>query len=224
MVGPKFRQDNDISRYLYSKGHEIFEGHSQMIDRQVVLLKELASDKSLRNALEIGFNAGHSAELFLKDTTLNLISFDIAKWDYTPTSKEYIDTTYPHRHELIIGNSTKTVPEYIENNPNKKFDLIYIDGGHDIKISKADLKNCRKLAHRETMVVMDDTVYSKKWERQWTSGPSKAWKQAIKLGEHGRSLVQEISREEFSEGHGMSWGKYVFDYSVAELDFFWSKY
>jgi predicted O-methyltransferase YrrM len=214
-----FKVNNDISRYLYSKGFEVFEGHSQMIDRQIVILKELASDRSQTNALEIGFNAGHSAELFLKDTALDLTSFDIGRWNYTSAAKEYMDETYPLRHELIIGDSTKTVPEFIKNNPNKKFDLIYIDGGHDIKIAKADIKNCRKLAHRKTIVIMDDTVYSEEWKRQWTSGPSKAWEEAIE-----KKLIQETSREEFRSGHGMSWGKYVFDYGVAELDFFWSKY
>ena len=52
--------------------------------------------------------------------------------------KEFIDKNYPDRHTLIIGNSLNTVPEYFKKE-NKKFDLIFIDGGHDYDIAKYDL-------------------------------------------------------------------------------------
>jgi len=65
---------------------------------------------------------------------------------------------YPNRHKLIIGDSTKSVPEYIKNNNDIKFDIIYIDGGHEYNIAKQDLINCHKLAHKNTLVILDDVI------------------------------------------------------------------
>jgi hypothetical protein len=39
--------------------------------------------------------------------------------------------TYPDRHKLIIGDSIITIPKFINENKNIKFDIIFIDGGHD---------------------------------------------------------------------------------------------
>lgn len=113
------------------------------------------------NVMEIGFNAGHSAELFLQyNRSLNLVSFDIGQHDYVLTSKKYIDFSYPDRHTLILGDSTVTIPEYIKNNKDVKFDVIFIDGGHNYEIVKKDMENCFHLAHENTIVILDDTVYT----------------------------------------------------------------
>ena len=75
--------------------------------------------------MEIGFNAGHSAELFLKYTSAHVTSFDLGDHPYVTHAKEYIDAYYPGRHSLILGDSTVTVPKCIG-----KYDIIFIDGGH----------------------------------------------------------------------------------------------
>ena len=56
--------------------------------------------------------------------------------------------------------SKNTIPEYIVSNP-KKFDLIFIDGGHDLETAESDLFNCKDLSHNDTIVIMDDTVLRK---------------------------------------------------------------
>lgn len=156
--------------------------------------------------MEIGFLAGHSAEVFLKNNeTLTLTSFDLGKHKYVTPAKQYIDSTYPGRHQLIIGDSKVTVPEFTEANKHVKFDVIFIDGGNDIETSKMDLANCLNLAHVNTVVILDDTVFTKGWEKHYTIGPTMTW------NEHVRdNKILTLNSKDYSSGRGMSWGKYVF--------------
>ena len=193
-----------LTSLLKRNGFHEFEGYSQQIPNQIKDLIELSRKPDI-NVMEIGFNAGHSAEIFLNtNRTLSLTSFDLGQHKYVPVAKGYIDAMYPNRHTLILGNSTETVPKYIHANPDKTFDLIFIDGGHDYKVSNADLVNCKKLANKDTVVIMDDTIYTDKWTQDWTLGPTKTWLEHVNRGE-----ISEIHKVDYGIGRGMSWGKYV---------------
>ena len=190
-----------LSDFLSYRGFHGFEGYSQQVPKQVKDLIELS--KGSMTAMEIGFNAGHSAEVFLQNNqNLTLTSFDLNAHPYVSAGKEYMDTMYQNRHSLILGNSVVTVPEYINNNPGKVFDLIFIDGGHEYDIATADLENCRKLAHKDTIVILDDTVFT---EEGLSYGPTKAWLTQVDSGK-----ITETSRVLYEPGRGMAWGKYVF--------------
>ena len=194
-----------ITNYLSSRGFHHFEGYSQQIPKQVTDLIKLSSASDI-HVMEIGFNAGHSAEVFLQNNpTLTLTSFDLGHHSYVSAAKEYIDATYPNRHTLILGDSTVTVPTYINNNPGKTFDLIFIDGGHDYRIARADLENCRKIANNDTVVIMDDTMFTNAWIAGWNTGPTKTWVEHL-----NNQTITEIHRVDYCHGRGMTWGKYVF--------------
>jgi hypothetical protein len=116
--------------------------------------------------------------------------------------KEYIDKTFLGRHELVLGDSLKTIPSY---SSDIKFDLIFIDGCHDLEFAKGDFGNCKRFAHKDTIVIMDDTMFTSGWNRFWNDGPSTAIVDAIKNKE-----FQMLAHADFTIGRGMCWGKYVF--------------
>ncbi len=153
--------------------------------------------------MEIGFNGGHSSELFLSSNkNIEVVSFDIGEHNYVKLGKEFIDKTYPNRHELIIGNSLETLP-YYSSNVNKKFDIIFIDGGHTYDVVKGDIINCKKLAHDKSIVIMDDTITNHGLLRHWNLGPNRAWKEAKEW-----NIIKELGSVDYSPGRGQSWGYY----------------
>ena len=194
---------SSLTAYLNSKNAILMEGYSQQVIPQLNDLQSLAS--SAKSILEIGFNGGHSSEFFLSmNTTVEVTSFDLGEWDYVKIGKEYIDMTFPGRHSLVLGDSTKSISKYGIMNPEKKYDFIFIDGGHTYDVAMADLKNCARFAHENTIVAIDDTMYIPEWVLEFNVGPTQAWIDAINSG-----LVSEIKRNNYWRGRGMSWGKYM---------------
>ncbi|MGH9047708.1 MAG: class I SAM-dependent methyltransferase, partial [Acidimicrobiales bacterium] len=138
----------------------------------------------IHEVVEIGFNAGHSSYLFLSARPdVRVLSFDLGDHDYIDMTKGLIDRLFPGRHELIKGDSTKTVPAFADANPDRTFDLIYIDGGHDYEVAKADLEHCRRLSTAASLLVMDDLEP----DHEWGAGPARAWREA-----KDASLIEEI--------------------------------
>jgi predicted O-methyltransferase YrrM len=194
-----------ITSFLNNKGFNYFEGYSQQLPQQVEDLINLTNKPNI-NVMEIGFNAGHSAEVFLQNNkSLKLTSFDLGEHNYVTTAKDYIDSTYPDRHKLILGDSRTSIPIYLENNKDTKFDIIFIDGGHDYQIAKADMENCFHLAHKDTIVILDDTIFTQGWEQGWTIGPTRVWTEHLQ-----QNKIVELNRKDYCNGRGMSWGKYIF--------------
>ena len=111
----------------------------------------------LKKILEIGFNGGHSCEAFLESgNEVSVISFDLNSHSYTQTGVNFMFKKYPGRFQFIPGDSSVTVNAYAAAHPDEKFDLIFIDGCHEHKVAVGDIQNCQKLAHRKTIVWIDD--------------------------------------------------------------------
>ena len=219
--------DTYLSRYAVTD----YEGNSGQIPAQTArLIQLIQSLSSCANILEIGFNAGHSAETFLSHSLAHVTSFDLGDRGSVPYAKKFMDLKYPTRHTLIIGDSTLTIPEWTKQSLTQDLshsgqsptqdlshakhenirvgqsptqDLLFIDGGHTYEIARADIMNCKALAHKDTIVAMDDVCMMAEDQQEWTLGPSKAWTDCVHNG-----IISMEGSERYAVGRGMCWGKY----------------
>ena len=180
------------------------EGHCGNFPEYLSKLDEVLSEyKDSKHIFEIGFNIGVSSDFFLDNfKNSKVTSVDIGYHGYVKGAKICIDNIYPFRHKLYIGDSTDIVPKLKFEHT---FDIIFIDGGHMDDIPYKDIINCKRLANKNTIVIIDDIVLSAVYVRDFNISPINAWNRAISEG-----ILSEEGSVEFSPGRGFAWGKYLF--------------
>jgi hypothetical protein len=127
-------------------------------EQRQTIVKRLKKLPHIESVAEISLNGGHNAETFFT-SCLNLKKFTIFNANnhlYATAAADYFRKVHKTAFEFVPGNSRVSVPTYASNNPNQLFDLIWIDGEHSYNECRADLLNCKKLAHPETVVLIDD--------------------------------------------------------------------
>jgi len=168
--------------YLLGWGHGVFEGSSG--DDEMGYLVDLVRRTSARTVLEIGFNVGLSSQAMLSAAPdVRVVSFDLGFHTYIGRAKEYVDRRFPGRHELVLGDSRATLPTYAAKAGRQMFDLAFVDGGHELEVVRADLRNARTLCKSNAHVMVDDLA---PW-KPWGVGPALAWREALDEG----LIVQE---------------------------------
>jgi predicted O-methyltransferase YrrM len=184
----------DLRKYLRKKGHTSFEGSCYYQTEQQELLKELTKNK--QTGLEIGFNAGDSAYLFLQQGC-SLTSCDIFRHQYCYDACDFLRDKYNGNFFIIKGDSRIVLPEL-----ECKYDFIYVDGNHSYKVVKEDLKNIVKLCHKDTLVIIDDYVIEPDLIRGYNEG--------VIQGVAEFEEFEVIGQKDFGIGRGMIWGKLNF--------------
>ena len=172
-------------------------GHSGQVDEQVEALAAICKNLDEKgDVVEVGFNAGHSAAIFLENTDKNVISFDILEeGNIADVAKEYIDMTYPNRHTLVVGDSRTTVPQFDFENG---ISAIYIDGNHSYEYAKADIINCLDKAKSGTVIIVDDILTM---GYPCDEGPGMAWRESLL-----DLNIYETGQIDFNFWRGMAWG------------------
>lgn len=180
-----FRRDHDVQELIdhINENKKLFRTMEGSADTdELRYLTRWARNASLIG--EIGFNAGFSSFAFLSSNRkCRVVSFDIGEHGYVKFAKQFIDQVFPGRHQLIIGDSLQTVPEFAREHPKLKFDFIFIDGAHEYDVVKKDIEHMRRLAHRKSVVAIDDLT---PW-LPWGQGPTTAWLEA----QETKLLVQQ---------------------------------
>ena len=127
---------------------------TELIPKQLNLIS--AAIKATE-AMEIGFNAGHSALfMLLANPQLHLKCFDNLSHKYTLKCYQYLKYHFRTRIEMIAGDSNQTVTEYHKTAPSKTYDLIHIDGSHEEKTAQSDLTNSYQLLESFGTLIWDD--------------------------------------------------------------------
>jgi predicted O-methyltransferase YrrM len=178
---PTLQHMKQVERRLYWRllFRRLGAGEGSSSAQELLYLVVTARRSGARLIGEIGFNAGCSSYALLKHVPdAKVVSFDLGEHDSVAVNKKLIDEKFPGRHTLVTGDSRETVPAFADGNPDLRFDLVFIDGGHEYAVAHADLLNMRRLSSARTAVVMDDLV---PWQ-SYGSGPTKAWEEAIRDG------------------------------------------
>lgn len=211
--GPTLKQMKQVERRLYWRliFRRLGAGEGSSSAAELLYLARLARRIGARSIAEIGFNAGCSSYALLKFVPgAAVVSFDLGEHASVAVNKTLVDREFPGRHTLVTGDSRETVPAFASDHPDTHFDLVFIDGGHDYDVARADIANMRALCSPDTAVVMDDLV-------PWCSygaGPARAWEEAV-AGSVVRQeeLFQDGERVPAARPPGVrAWalGRYVF--------------
>ena len=146
------------SEWIEGKSDRI-EGNNGILSHQSRLFHWLAGRPWVNTICETGFNAGHGTLQWLTGSDhAHVYSFDIGTHYYTRPIAEYLNRTFPGRHHITFGDSTKTVPDFAARHSEVKCDIILVDGGHSHRVATADLKNFRKLVNFERNVLILDDI------------------------------------------------------------------
>lgn len=176
----KYSKFNNVNEYLkYVLNNCYIEGNLSSMKIKTNKLIDIIKTNNINNILEIGFNSGYSSEVMLNlNENINITSYDIGCHFYVKLAKYYIDLNFKGRHNLIIGDSNKTM---LDNKDNRIYDLIFIDGGHTFSCALIDIINCYKFSNKDTLIIVDDVNKDNK-EQKFVINPTNAVLNAYKCG------------------------------------------
>lgn len=124
-------------------------------------LFNLIQDHQIKRMVEIGFNGGHSATLFLSALPKDgeLLFFDLFTHLYAKPCYDYLKSQFPQIKNLIAGNSVETMPTYIETHPEEvgSYDCVHVDGCHDLDFVLSDVVAADRLLKKGGILILDDT-------------------------------------------------------------------
>ena len=110
---------------------------------------------------EIGFNAGHSAALFMLNAPrAEFMFFDIGEHKYTKPCYEFLLSKLPGiKSEILYGDSRVNLPVWMHSFPHQigTYDVVHVDGGHSESCATSDLSSAIMLVKKGGIVIMDDT-------------------------------------------------------------------
>lgn len=144
--------------------HQTTNRFSELLPKQCNLL--WAASTATTRICEIGFNAGHSSLLFSlvhPDKPIHFTLFDLCEHAYTKPCLSFLKERFSHHtYELVEGDSTRTIPEYITKNQALlgTYDLVHVDGGHTEECATSDFTNALQLVRPGGFLIVDDTNVS----------------------------------------------------------------
>lgn len=109
-----------------------------------------------RHLVEVGFNAGRSACLWLNHVSreAQVVSCDIGNHPYVWDAWAILHREFPN-FTLLLGDSTNTLKQLRLSHPA---DLVFVDGGHLTDICLSDVRNMVPLLSPSNgVLIVDDS-------------------------------------------------------------------
>jgi predicted O-methyltransferase YrrM len=129
--------------------------YTNMFMDKVYNICNISLNRTIRNVMEIGFNAGFSALLILlSNPHIRLLCADLGYHRYTRPCFLKLKETFGDRISIVFGDSRETVPAITKEDGG--FDFIHIDGGHETHIAESDILHSYRLSKPGTILIMDD--------------------------------------------------------------------
>ena len=152
---------------------ETIEGHSGQLVDERKLYVALARLPFVKHICEIGFNAGHSASLWLlANPTAKVTMFDIWTHEYAEKGEMLLRGGLPEgfglknvdaRLNIIKGSSHDTLKTYAATHP-KSCDIVSVDGDHSYDGAIQDMLDVLPLMrNEESVLLLDDTNCLAEW-------------------------------------------------------------
>ncbi len=141
----------DLEGNIWSKNHTKTPDMT-LLEKQknIVWLAKQVKEESI---LEIGFNAGFSALLYLlANPTLKVAGLDLGEHEYAKKCLEVLQNDFPGRITVLFGDSRKTLPSLTTT-----YACIHIDGGHSEEVAKSDVQQSVRLLKPNGFLLIDDT-------------------------------------------------------------------
>lgn len=130
------------------------EGHVKATEKTLRAIDRVFNKVQPKKVLEIGFNAGHSAYIWLTQyKNLEFHSIDICQWDYTKKHAHIIEDMFPDRFKFGQIDSHKLTPSALEG-----YDMVIIDGDHSLEGITNDFKLC---VNANVPYILIDDYYSR---------------------------------------------------------------
>jgi hypothetical protein len=137
------------------------------------------TESGSRTVCEVGFNAGHSALLWLLAGATRVISFELGQYSYSHVAAAWLAERFPGKLHVVMGDSLHTVPTFSAMFPAEKCNIVVVDGGHLFEHARGDLLNLKKLvdvgprARSSHVLLVDDTnqpPVAAAWEQAQAEG------------------------------------------------------
>ncbi len=103
-------------------------------EAHIPIFEEVLEMTKARSVLEIGFNAGHSAVLWLSLSEAELLSVDKGV-PWSEQASAVLTEQFPDRFTYLQCDSREILSEL----PDRNYDLLFIDGGHSYSMTINDL-------------------------------------------------------------------------------------
>lgn len=140
---------NDFN-LLFPRYKKKEEGHASLTEKTCGVLKEIYDIVQPKKAMEIGFNAGHTAFGWLSMfPELHYHSVDICQHTYTKAHAKKLEEIFGERFKFGNKDSRKLSGNHILG-----YDMVFIDGDHSFEGIRHDYQIC--LDAKTPWILIDD--------------------------------------------------------------------